>query len=86
MSDERYPSKVVRRTSATALGEQLEQLETDELVLRFAASRESLSSDRHRPLYNYVPPEGPSNDPNGFLIWQDRFHLFYQQYPPEDRR
>ena len=86
MSDERYPSKVVRRTYATALGEQLEQLETDELVLRFAASRESLSSDRHRPLYHYVPPEGPSNDPNGFLIWQDRFHLFYQQYPPEDRR
>ena len=44
------------------------------------------SSDPYRPVYHYVNPEGPSNDPNGFTYWQGRHHLFYQQYPPEDRR
>ena len=82
----KYPSRVPQRTYATQLEEQLRQLETDELALRFAESRRRLSSDRYRPVYHYVNPEGPSNDPNGFCIWQGRFHLFYQQYPPEDRR
>jgi beta-fructofuranosidase len=26
------------------------------------------------------------NDPNGLCLWQDRWHLFYQGYPPEDPR
>jgi len=82
----KFPSKVTQRTYATTLEEQLEQLKTDELTVRFAKSRQSLSSDRYRPIYHYVNPEGPSNDPNGFCYWQDRYHLFYQQYPPEDRR
>jgi beta-fructofuranosidase len=81
-----YPSKVPQRTYATTLEEQLEQLQTDELTLRFAAARQSQSSDPYRPVYHYVNPEGPSNDPNGFTYWQGRHHLFYQQYPPEDRR
>ena len=82
----KFPSKVTQRTYATTLEEQLEQLKRDELTVRFAKSRQSLSSDRYRPIYHYVNPEGPSNDPNGFCYWQDRYHLFYQQYPPEDRR
>ena len=82
----KYPSRVPQRTYSTRLEEQLRQLETDELALRFAESRRRLSSDRYRPVYHYVNPEGPSNDPNGFCGWQGRFHLFYQQYPPEDRR
>ncbi len=59
---------------------------SDELTLRFAASRKAQLSDRFRPTYHYVNPEGPSNDPNGFTYWQERYHLFYQQYPNEDRR
>ena len=82
----KYPSKVPQRTYATTLEEQLEQLKTDELAVRFAESRARQSSDPYRPTYHYVNPEGPSNDPNGFTTWQGRYHLFYQQYPPEDRR
>ena len=82
----RYPSKLPQRTYRTTLEEQLEELQTDELVLRFAESRARQASDPYRPVYHYVNPEGPSNDPNGFCRWQGRYHLFYQQYPPEDRR
>ncbi len=82
----KYPSKLPQRTYPTTLKEQLVELETDELVVRYAESRQQLSSDRYRPVYHYVPPEGPTNDPNGFCTWQGRYHLCYQQYPPEDRR
>jgi beta-fructofuranosidase len=81
-----YPSKLPQRTYATTLKEQLKELETDELVLRYAESRQQLSSERYRPVYHYVPPEGPTNDPNGFCTWQGRYHLCFQQYPPEDKR
>ena len=82
----KYPSEVPCRIYGATLEEQLEQLKTDELTHRFAESRKRLSSDCYRPVYHYVNPEGPSNDPNGFCSWQGRYHLFYQQYPPEDRR
>ena len=82
----KYPLNVPHRTYGSRLEEQLVQLQTDELVRRFAESRQLQASDPYRPLYHYVNPEGPSNDPNGFCCWQGRYHLFYQQYPPEDRR
>jgi beta-fructofuranosidase len=81
-----FTSKVPQRTYATTLEEQVEQLKTDELMARFATSREQLSSDPYRPLYHYVNPEGNLNDPNGLCYWQGRYHLFYQAYPPEDPR
>jgi len=81
-----FPSKVPKRTYATTLDEQLKQLKTDEMMLRFAASRKRLSSDPYRPVYHYVNPEGNLNDPNGLCYWQGRYHLFYQAYPPEDPR
>jgi len=76
-------SKVPQRTYATVLDEQLEQLKTDELMLRFAESRKQLSADPYRPVYHYVNPEGRLNDPNGLCYWQGRYHLFYQAYPRE---
>ena len=81
-----FTSKVPLRFYATTLDEQLEQLQTDELTLRFAASRKRLSSDPYRPVYHYVNPEGNLNDPNGLCCWQGRYHLFYQAYPPQDPR
>ena len=81
-----YVSKVPQREYAARLEEQLQQLETDDLVQRFALSRARLAADPYRPIYHYVNPEGNLNDPNGLCYWQGRYHLFYQAYPPEDER
>ena len=86
MSEIRYPPKVPGRTYATTLEEQREQLRSDEMMLRFVASRKMLSADRYRPSYHYVNPESILNDPNGLCYWQGRYHLFYQTCPPEDLR
>ncbi len=79
-------SKVPQKTYGITLDEQLEQLKSDELLQRFQVSRAKLAADPHRPIYHYVNPEGNLNDPNGFCLWQGRYHLFYQAYPPEDTR
>lgn len=43
------------------------------------ALREKLLSDRHRPGYHFVIPEGRGMpfDPNGAIFWKGRYHLFY---------
>ena len=84
--EQRFASKVPRQTYATTLEAQQEQLKTDALLLRFAASRKQLAADPYRPIYHYVNPEGTLNDPNGLCTWQGKHHLFYQAYPPEDPR
>jgi beta-fructofuranosidase len=50
------------------------------------ASRAEKAADRHRPIYHFVNPEGMLNDPNGLCLWQGRWHLFHQGFPPEDSR
>lgn len=81
-----FPPVISGRTYGATLSEQLEQLQSDPMLERFAASRRRLSVDPYRPLYHYVNPEGNLNDPNGLCFWQGRYHLFYQAYPPEDPR
>jgi beta-fructofuranosidase len=81
-----YTSKVPKYEYATSLEEQEKQLKTDPLVLRFAESRKRQSGDRYRPIYHFVSPESTLNDPNGLCFWEGNWHLFYQAYPPEDRR
>ncbi len=82
----KYPSKVERQSYADTLDEQLEQLQDDPQIKRWAASRKAMASDPHRPLYHFVNPQANLNDPNGLCQWQGRYHLFYQAYPPEDPR
>ncbi|MHC4153187.1 MAG: glycoside hydrolase family 32 protein [Planctomycetota bacterium] len=79
-------SRVPRYTFANTLEEQQEQLKTNPLMLRFIESRKKLADDPYRPLYHFVSPESTLNDPNGLCFWQGRWHMFYQGYPPEDRR
>lgn len=38
-------------------------------------------SDRHRPLYHFLPPANWMNDPNGLIQWKGVYHLFYQYNP-----
>jgi beta-fructofuranosidase len=81
---ESYPSPTPRQRFSATLHEQEEELKTNELMLRFAASRKRLASDPYRPAYHFVSPESQMNDPNGLCFWQGRWHLFYQAYPPDE--
>ena len=81
-----YRSKVPFYTFPDTLAEQEAALDGHPMMERLAASRAALASERHRPIYHYVNPEGRLNDPNGLCFWQGRWHLFYQAYPPEDPR
>ena len=78
-------SLVPRFTFPGTLDDQWAVLATNPLLNRMKACRSNFS-DPHRPHYHYVNPEGVLNDPNGLCYWQDRWHLFYQAYPPEDPR
>jgi len=79
-------SRVPRFTYPETIEEQETALKDNPLMQRFAESRERLHQDRYRPIYHYVNPESTLNDPNGLCFWKGRWHLFYQAYPPEDRR
>ena len=68
------------------LDEQLEALQSDEILARYAESRRLLASDPYRPLYHLSPPENQMNDPNGLCQWQGRYHLFYQFVPAGQER
>jgi beta-fructofuranosidase len=81
-----YKSKVPKFTFSNNLEQQEQELKNNPLVLRMNESRKQLSSDKWRPVYHYVNPEGNLNDPNGLCFWQGNWHLFYQGYPPEDPR
>jgi beta-fructofuranosidase len=81
-----FISAVPKSTFARTLQEQEQQLKNDPLMLRFADSRKRQSKDPYRPLYHFVSPESTLNDPNGLCFWQGNWHMFYQGYPPEDRR
>ncbi len=39
--------------------------------------REDLASDRQRPRYHLMPPEGYWNDINGTLYWKGRYHVMF---------
>ena len=79
-------SLVPQYSFSETLAEQEAELQTNPLLQRLLAYRKRYEGDPHRPIYHYVNPENTLNDPNGLCFWQDRWHLFYQAYPPEDPR
>ena len=81
-----HVSRVPKFTYPETLDAQEEALKDDPLLKRFAESRKELLKDPHYPRYHFSSPEHRLNDPNGLCFWQDRWHLFYQGYPPEDPR
>lgn len=38
-------------------------------------------NDRYYPRYHLAPPYGWMNDPNGFSVYRNEYHLFYQYSP-----
>ena len=81
-----YESPVPKFTFPNTLTEQENELKANPLLKRFADSRKKQSADRYRPLYHFVSPESTLNDPNGLCFWKGNWHMFYQGYPPEDKR
>ena len=84
MEREKYPSKVPHPVFPVTLREQEEALERDPVMKRFAESRRAYACDPYRPAYHFVSPESWMNDPHGLCLWQGRWHLFYQAFPPEE--
>lgn len=81
-----FLSPVPKYTFSTTLSQQEAELATNPLLARFRDSRKKQASDRYRPFYHFVSPESTLNDPNGLAYWQGNWHMFYQAYPPEDKR
>lgn len=46
-----------------------------------AQKKEIVENDYYRLNYHIMPPAGLLNDPNGFIQFEDDYHLFYQFYP-----
>ena len=81
---EKHPSPVPKQVFGRTLAKQEKELKANELMLRFAKSRQRLAADPYRPAYHFVSPESELNDPNGLCFWQGRWHLFYQGYPADE--
>jgi beta-fructofuranosidase len=81
---EKHPSPVPRQQFSRTRAKQSAELKTNELMRRFAGSRQRLAADRYRPAYHFVSPENELNDPNGLCCWQGLWHLFYQAYPADE--
>lgn len=86
MKENDYKSSVPSYKFSDDMREQKKQLIGNPLMDRFAASRTAFTADPHRPLYHFTSPECRLNDPNGLCFWKGNWHLFYQAYPPENRR
>lgn len=51
----------------------------DELLFSAYKLREKLVTDKYRPRYHFLPPEGKWNDMNGLIYWRGRYHIGYLQ-------
>lgn len=60
-----------------------------ELVSEYESKyEEEVQKDYYRQSYHLMPPVGFINDPNGFIEFNDEYHLFYQYNPvyPEPKK
>ncbi|MFW6270250.1 MAG: glycoside hydrolase family 32 protein [Bacillota bacterium] len=85
-NNKNYTSKVPQFSFDNDLEKQKKQLQNNPLIKRFKESRKKMADDPYRPHYHFVSPESTLNDPNGLCYWKEKWHLFYQGYPPEDPR
>ena len=48
---------------------------------KYEEAFEKLIPEEKRPKFHLTPRVGWMNDPNGFCIYNDKYHLFYQYHP-----
>ena len=46
-----------------------------------AYEKEFAVNDQTKPVFHAAPPVGWLNDPNGFAVFKNQYHLFYQYHP-----
>ena len=61
------------------MAQQEKQKDMAEMINDTRALRSLMQSDPHRPVYNFVAPEGHAMpfDPNGGIYWKGKYHLGY---------
>ncbi|XP_049865309.1 sucrose-6-phosphate hydrolase-like [Pectinophora gossypiella] len=60
------------------MAEIINKLCTIILIVRYVTAE---VNERYYPRYHLAPPHGWMNDPNGFSIYKNDYHLFYQYNP-----
>lgn len=56
-----------------------------EKAYRYIEEHHKEVSPRYRQLFHAMPPLNWCNDPNGFSYYKEKFHLFFQFYPYENK-
>lgn len=51
----------------------------------YIAENKAKVNEEFRLNYHLMPPIGWMNDPNGFSLYKDQYHLFYQHYPYDSK-
>ncbi len=47
----------------------------------FSQEQQDYYNEQHRPQFHFSPESNWMNDPNGMVIYDDVYHLFYQYFP-----
>lgn len=64
-------------------GESMEKVNSDQIDKVRTIEQKAISeiSMESRPVYHLSSPVGWMNDPNGFSVYQNEYHLFFQYHP-----
>ncbi len=84
MNHENSHISAVMRSGAVSLQMKREKPMISQRLRKARETEEAFEtriSMEQRPMFHLTPRTGWMNDPNGFTLYQGKYHLFYQYYP-----